>query len=289
MKKLALVLIILNFFLTSAYSVEIFKKSDKSEVRSILNKHTKAMSIHDVQKVKSFYDENYKSTDGFDLAELEKMLNKTYSVYSNIKYKVKIKSIEVSENNAIAQISDSSSAIIYPDTHEKLKKEKSGKLSGKSTYNVYLKKINNNWKIVKDDILQEETTLKFGIAKNINMDIETPETIKNNQEYNLSLKMEKPKNILALGSISREEIVYPPVDYQEKYRKISENGELERIVRANDNNLDEYAVASIGFTKVSLNDEQTKAKIEILGMAYLMKRINMEPIKENNVVKAEKI
>lgn len=285
MKKLALTLIIINLFLTSAYSFEIFKRSDKNEVRSILNKHTKAMSKHNVEEVKSFYDINYKSTDGFNLNELEGMLNKTYSTYSNIKYKVKIKSVEINEDNALAQISDNSSAVIYPDVDKKLKKEKSGKLSGKSTYNVYLKKIDNNWKIVKDDILQEETTLKFGIAKNINIDIETPQKIKNNQEYNLSLKMDKPKNILALGSISREEIVYPPVDYQEKYRRISENGELERIVRANDNNLDEYAVASIGFTKVSLNEEQTRAKIEVLGMAYLMKRINME---ENNDIKTEK-
>ena len=69
--------------------------------------------------------------------------------------------------------------------------------------------------------------------------------------------------------------MYPPVDSPEKYRRIPQDGELERLVRANDKNLDEYAVASIGFTKVSIDEEQTKAKIEILGMAYLMKRINM--------------
>ena len=44
----------------------------------------------------------------------------------------------------------------------------------------------------------------------------------------------------------------------------------------NNKNINEYGVASIGFTKVSINEEETKAKIEILGMAYLMKRINME-------------
>ena len=58
-----------------------------------------------------------------------------------------------------------------------------------------------------------------------------------------------------------------------------QEGELERLVKANDKNLDEYAVASIGFTKVSVNEEQTRAKIEVLGMAYLMKRVNMEKIR----------
>ena len=280
MKKIALLLIALNLFLVPSYSFEIFKKSDKSEVRSVLNKHIKAMASHDIEAIKSFYDKDYKSTDGFNLKELEEMLIKTYETYGNIKYKVKIKSIDADDNSAMVQIADSSFATIYPsEGNKKIKKEKSGNLYGKSVYNVYLKKINNEWKIVKDDILMEETSLKFGVAKNIDMDILTPEKLQNGQEYDLSLKIDKPKDIVALGSISREEIIYPPMDYQEKYRRVSDDGELERIVRANNKNLDEYAVASVGFTKVSINEEQTKAKIEILGMAYLMKRINMQ-IKE---------
>jgi ketosteroid isomerase-like protein len=276
MKKIALLLLILNISLTSAYSFELFKKDSKAQVRQIMNEHTKAMSNHDVEKVKSFYIKDYKSTDGFDLAELERMLNKTYSTYSNIKYKTKISSINAYDDWALVQMSDKSSAYIFPTEDKNLKKEKMGKLDGKSVYNVYLKKINNEWKIVSDDILLEETSLKFGVARKINMDIVTPLLIKNGQEYDLSLKIDKPKDLVALASISREEIVYPPVDSPEKFRKISQEGELERLVKANDKNLDEYAVASIGFTKVSVNEEQTKAKIEVLGMAYLMKRINME-------------
>ncbi|MBQ9149980.1 hypothetical protein IJX73_03515 [bacterium] len=282
MKKLALILIAINLFLAPSYSFEFFKKSRESEVRSVLNKHIKAMESHDIEAIKSFYDKNYRSTDGFNLAELEEMLIKTYETYGNIKYKVKINSIVADSECATVQISDSSSAVIYPsEGSKKIKRQKSGKLYGKSVYNMYLKKINNEWKIVKDDILMEETSLKFGVAKNIDMNIIAPEKLQNGQEYDLSIKINKPKDIMALGSISREEIVYPPSDYQEKFRRISDEGELERIVRANDKNLDEYAVASIGFTKISLNEEQTKAKIEVLGMAYLMKRINMNQYDED--------
>jgi len=133
----------------------------------------------------------------------------------------------------------------------------------------------------------EETSLKYGIANKINMELLSPLKVKNNQEYDVSLKMDKPKDIMALASISREEIVYPPSDYQEKFRKIPEMGELERVVRANNKNLNEYAIASIGFTKVSINEEQTKAKIEILGMAYLMKRVNMDIIKKQGDILVE--
>ena len=114
------------------------------------------------------------------------------------------------------------------------------------------------------------------------MNLITPMFVKSGEEYDLSLKIDKPEDVVALASISREEITYPPLDCQEKFRKIPESGDLERLVKANNKNLDEYAVASIGFTKVSLNEKMTKAKIEVLGMAYLMKRINIDKIKEKS-------
>ena len=98
----------------------------------------------------------------------------------------------------------------------------------------------------------------------------------------------KPEDIIALASISREEITYPPADYNEKFRKIPETGDLERYVKANNKNLNEYALASVGFTKVSINEEITKARIEILGIAYIMKRINMNRNKAINTNIAEK-
>ena len=282
MKKIAFLLILFNLVVLPSYSSNFFSFANEWEIKTVLSNHTKAMSEHNIEKVKSFYVEDYKSSDGFDLKELTEMLNKTYSTYKDIKYKTKINSINAYEDWALVQMSDVTTAKIFPVEDKQLRKEKMGKLTGKSVYNIYLKKINDEWKIVSDDILMEETSLKFGIARKINMDIETPLLVKNGQEYDLSLKMDKPKDIIALASISREEIVYPPIDYQEKFRKMPDEGDLQRLVRANDKNLDEYAVASIGFTKVSINEEKTKAKIEVLGMAYLLKRINMERIKVSN-------
>ena len=54
----------------------------------------------------------------------------------------KINSINAYENWALIQISDKSSAKIYPTEIKELKKEKMGVLSGNSVYNLYLKKEN---------------------------------------------------------------------------------------------------------------------------------------------------
>ena len=283
MKKLipviTVILIGININLSAeAFEFPFFKKTPQSQIRSLLKEHSKAMEERNIEQIKTFYDKDYISADGFDIDDLATMLEKTYDAYGNIKYKTKINNISAYDNWALVQMSDTSSAKVYPDRNKK-NKEKMGKLNGKSSYIVYLKKTNDGWKIVSDEILMEETSLKYGIANKIDMELVTPVFVKNGHEYDLSLKMDKPEDIVALASISREEIVYPPADYTEKFRRMPENGDLERLVKANSKNLDEYAIASIGFTKVSVNEEELKAKIEVLGMAYIMKRINMEKTK----------
>lgn len=290
MKKISLLFLIFLMGLP-CYSFDFkslnFMNSEKHQIRSTLIKHNRAMDNHDIEKIKTFYDEDYKSADGFNLEDMVNMLQKSYSAYKNITYKTKINNISTYDNWALVQMSEKTSAKVYPVEDKNLKKEKMGCLEGKSSYVVYLKKDKDKWKIISDDILMEETSLKYGVANKINMDLITPAIVKSNQEYDISLKMDKPDDIVALASLSREEIVYPPVDYQEKFRKFPESGDLERLVKANDKNLDEYAVASVGFTKVYVNEEQTKARIEVLGMAYIMKRINMEHIKALNLKTSE--
>ena len=266
-----------------AFDFSFFNKNNpQREIKKVLKKHNRAMAEHNVNLVQSYYDENYKSADGFNLEDMKTMLEKTHQAYTNIKYKTKINNITAYDNWALAQMSDETYAKVYLDKDKK-NKEKAGTLEGKSSYLVYFKKDKDNWKIVADEILMEETSLKYGVAKKIDMELETPIFIENDENYDISLKMpNKPEDIIALASISREEITYPPADYNEKFRKIPETGDLERYVKANNKNLNEYALASVGFTKVSINEEITKARIEILGIAYIMKRINMNRNKAIN-------
>lgn len=277
MKKNIIIFVIMAFLLNLNCLA-----NPKSEAKQFLKAHNTALKNHDIEKIKGFYDESYVSSDGFNLTDMAEMLEKTYDAYSNIKYKTKIHSIKASDSWAVAFMSDETNAKVYPEG--KKLRSKTGYLNGTSSYIVYLKKENGTWKIIYDDILTEETKLTYGIARKINMELSTPIFIQKGKDYDVSLKMKKPENIFALGSISREEISYPIKDYKESFRRIPQSGDLERLVTANNKNLDEYAVASVGFTKVSINKEENKAKIEILGMAHIMKRINMEKPKKNEML-----
>ena len=283
MKKILILFLLIFCFNSKGYSLDfsaIFKPSIENEIKNFIKEHDKAYSKQNIEEVKTFYDENYISADGYNLNKLGEMLENTYSSYENIKYKSKINNIITSNNWAIIQMEDRTTAQVNPLKDKEIDKDKLGFLESESSYIIYLKKDKNNeWKIIQDDVLTEETTLKYGIAKKIDIELLTPMFIKNGGEYDLALNIKNPKDIVALASISREEISFPPNLNNEKYRKMPQEGTLERLVKANDKNLDEYGSATVGFTKISFNEEKTKARIEVLGMAYIVKRINMENTK----------
>lgn len=262
-------LLILNNF---AFGFDLKTNSNNREIKTTLKKHNKIIASNKLNLINNFYDEEYKSADGFNLEEMKTMIENTKNSFKNIKHKTKINNICAYDNWALAQMSDTTKAKVYPN---KKYKKKVGYLNGKSSFIVYLKKEDNSWKIIRDEILMEETSLKYGIANKINMDLKTPIFVEKNQDYDVSFNMEKTNDIIAIASLSREEVSYPAKETIEKFRTVGENGKLERVVKANNNGKDEYAIASVGFTKITLNEEETRARISILGMAYLMKRINM--------------
>ena len=80
-------------------------------------------------------------------------------------------------------------------------------------------------------------------------------------------------------------IVVPDKELRITYAVNYDHPDLtERWVTMDNKNLDEYAVASVGLTKISMNEEQTKARIEVLGLAYLMKRVNLDRTRTNGEI-----
>ncbi len=277
MKK---IIICLAFLLLNSLCANSFELNDYWQIRHTLRDYNKALAYQDVEKIKTFYSENYKNADGFTLSELAQMLEKTYNSYDKMKQKTKINSIVTFDDDAIVQLTDTTSALVHLDKAKE--KEKAGKLEGKSVYTLYLRKTNEGWKIFYDEITAETTSLKYGIANKIPMKLNTPLLIKKGEQYDLNFEMQKPDDIVAVASISNEEIKYPTPEYKEVFRKIPSTGRLERVVKANQNKKNEYAIASVALTKFSVNEKATKARIEVIGMAYLMKRVNMTKLKDES-------
>lgn len=259
--------------------------AQKLQIRKTLRSLNHYANKHDLDKVKTFYSKSFKSGDGFNYDDFFKMTETSFNSYTNIKYRPKIKEIRA-ENDLIAvEIFDTTTAKLVSEpkrgagssnNSENAPEGAVGDLFGTCDYINYLKKENGGWKIVSDSIISEQTSLKYGDAKTVKMELATPTSVEKNSEYSIKLTIERPQDTLVMGSLSREEITFPPLKpHTESFRKVSADGELERIVRANKSDLNEYAVASIGLTRLKIEDNMTSIKLQMSGVAFLMNRVNV--------------
>ena len=148
----------------------------------------------------------------------------------------------------------------------------------------YLEKQGSKWLISSEKVLDETSTLKYGDARYADIDLNVPKQIGAGKEYTASLNVVTPIDSVIIASISKENIVYPQTKSEDAFRKLTDNSVLERVFTSNKNNVNEYAVASVGITRAeSVSD--TQARIYMGGLAFIMTRINVIP--ENKFIQTE--
>ena len=314
MKKIFATLMILTMLNSNAWAFSFFKKektknnnnvekfsiekSDEAQVKEVLKLLTKYSNEHDVEKIIALYDKSYRSFDGFEYDTFKKMLKETFEAYKDIKYKSNIDSILVYGDKAVANLIDKTTATLVSEKAKEKLKEISdtdldhGLLEGECNYSIYLQKINNEWKIIGDNIISEVTSVKYGSAKKYPIEFLAPLNMEKGQEYCLTLKMPVEKGTKVVAALGKEIILYPSVEPEDIFRKLPRDGILERVVRTNKDGYNEYAMASVGITKMDIAQDLSAIKFEMTGLAFLMQRVNiytkLNPIREDDKNKKEK-
>lgn len=255
-------------------------KKDKAEIKEVLAELEKYSNEHNIEGILSLYDKNYLSYDGFDLETMGKILKDTFDNYKDITYKTEIRNITVLADEAIVSAFEKTKGTIRGENTKDAtskymsKKLDVGYLEGECDYAIYLKKTKDGWKISGDNVVAETNIVKYGAAKDIPMQLVAPIQVKLGEEYCIGLKMNLPKDTKAITSLSNEPIMYPTQDPKEAYRKFPKDDILERVVRQNKKGLNEYAVASIGLTKIEVAQDLSSIRFEMTGLAFLMQRVN---------------
>lgn len=268
---------------TAKSSAKQLQTMDK-EVRTFLKKQLNYTNTYDMEGLKSLYTSNYYNADGFNKDMYFDLVKKTWDLYPDIKYTMSIDSISIVGNTAIASVSEYATAT----TTEKVDEiEIKGYLKSKSDSLYYLEKIGDNWFVTSDNIISEETVLTYGEANDVKMELIVPQLVPAGKEYTASLNVVLPdKKMLTIGSIGQEKVTYPHVNADEVFRKLPESGILERVFKANKDNLNEYTVASIGITRARVNKEK-EIKLMVTGLGYIITRTNVIPTKDFSKVKQQ--
>ena len=256
-----------------------YEKESKKDIQELFANQDKYSKAYDLNKLKTLYSDVFVDNDGYKKDVYFSLVKDTWTTYPDITYTTKIKNIILNGDYATVETEETATA-----TSDDLENHIIGELNSKSNCIYHLQKFANKWEIIGEQVINEFSTLKYGDARYIKMELEAPKMIGAGQSYTTTLRVDIPKDSIVVGSINQEKIVNPAVKPEEHFMKVKDDGTLSRIFTANTDNINEYNVASVGFTK-SVPDVNDRIRVYMNGLAFVMSRINVVPV--NNFAKVD--
>ena len=244
------------------------------EIKAMLNEYVKYENEQNLDGIKSLHTEDYITVDAMPKKVYLDIVNKTWKKYNNITHKINIKNIEVNGDYAVAEVEE----ILLGTTTEKIDdKSVTGDLKSVSNVIYYLTHTGNTWKFVSDYVVDEQTVLAFEKAKDLNIKFYAPNRILANKDYVVTFNVQGvPRDSFVIATIGQEKIIYPHKNAEEVYRKVPQDGILERVFKSNKDNLNEYVVATYCITKPMLTKDK-QVETLLTGVGYIINRVNVVP------------
>ena len=280
MKKIILTIVLILFLMpmqANAAQKTAEQKSDivaVKQIKAVLDEYVKYENGKDLEGIKRLHADDYMTVDAMPKKVYIDIIDKTWKKYDDIKQELKIKNIDVKGEYATVEVTE---YLTGTTTETVDNKNVTGTLTSVSNIVYYMKKEKNQWKFLSDYIVDEQTTLAFEKAKNLNINFTTPGRVLAGKEYVATFNVHGiPKDSFVVATIGQEKIIYPHKNAEEVYRKVPQDGILERVFKSNKDNLNEYIVVTYCITKPVL----TKSKqIETLltGVGYIINRVNVVP------------
>lgn len=257
------------------------KKSTYNDIKNVIDQQSVYTNKYDLKGLATLYAKDFVNSDGFNKDVYFKLIEETWKTYPDITYKTEIKNIEFSDNYATVFTNEVAIATSQEEIGDLTA---IGELYSTSQCVYYLEKQGAKWLINSEKIIEETSTLKYGDARYINIELNAPKQIGANKDYTTTLKVDAPKDSVVIASINKENIVYPQTKSDDAFRKMPDDNILERVFLSNKDNVNEYAVASIGITRAE-NYTDNQIRVYMGGLAFIMTRINVIP--ENKFIKLE--
>ena len=296
MKKIILALLLISFLtpLTTvsadasiisdrAYRAEVRKeqKQDIKLIKELFKNHKKFANEHNSEGLKPLYADNYINNDGFNKTTYFKSVDSTWKTCKDLTYDTKILSIDITGENASVEVFETASGTIS-EMIEAV--EVAGEIHSRAEVIYHLIKINGNWYISGETALTDESSLLYGDARFMNIELTSPAQVSAGESYTIGVKVDADNDTFIIGSLDHDPVKYPPKSPKSELRALNQTQSLERIIKANTDNLNEYAVASLAISKVKTLGEEN-FRIYMAGLACIMKRVNVVP--KNNFIEIE--
>ena len=264
MKNILILILSLLFWLQPclAFSRDSLSREEKS-VQKFFKTQLRYANRMNYDKYIKTYDLTYSNSDGFNLDIYSKLVRDIWKTYDNIKYDIEIENIALSSDKAVVDVVETSYAELGV-----ISAKYTGELKSVANTTYCLVRDNKTWKVLSDTVKDETTTMLYGDAKDLKINLTVPKEIKANVDYSAVLEFVPPKDTMAIASIASDIVEYPQKPTEEVFRVLPEDNILERLFTSNDKNANEYIIASIGL--INLKQSLTPS-----GFGYCIKRVNV--------------
>ena len=256
-------------------------KSTLNDTKNVINQQMVYTNKYDLDGLSTLYSKDFVNCDGFAKDIYFKLIKETWKTYPDIVYTTHINNIEFTDNYATVTV-DETAVATSKDLVGEI--EVVGELYSFSKCVYFLEKQGSKWLISSEKIIEETSTLKYGDARYINIELTAPNQIGAGKDYTSTLKVDAPKDSVVIASINKENIIYPQTKSDDAFRKLPDDNILERVFVSNKDNVNEYNVASVGITRAE-NYTDKEIRVYMGGLAFIMTRINVIP--ENKYIKFE--
>ena len=256
-------------------------KAEAKQIKELFKVHEAFANKHDITGLKSLYSDNYINSDGMNKDVYFKTVEETWEQCKDLTYGAKITAIEVNGSNATVSMEETAIGTVY-DKEDTI--AVSGEIHAKSTSIYHLVKINGKWLISGETMLTDESALLYGDARFMNIELVSPNQVSSGETYTITVTADADDNTVIVGSLEHDPVVYPTKTPNGPLRTMPKTHILERYIKANTDNINEYAVASLAISK-STSDSINGTKIYVAGIACVMKRVNVVP--KNNFATLE--
>ncbi len=260
-----------------------FKQNIK-QIEELFKIHNEFANAHDIKRLKPLYTDTYINSDGFNKDVYFKSIESTWESCEDLTYTTDIISVDINGNYASVQVEETATGTIM-DSLDFM--PVTGEIHSKSKGIYHLIKINDRWFISGETAISDESSLLYGDARFMNIEIQAPSQVNAGETYTTTLKIDADPSTFILGSIDHDVMTYPSSTPKNELRAIPQSQTLERLIKANTQNLNEYAVASLAISKVKLLDKDN-FRIYMAGLACVMKRVNVVPKNNYIEIKEEK-
>ena len=257
------------------------QRQDVKQIKKLLEIHNNFANQHDLKNLSTLYADTYVNNDGFNKKVYFKSIEATWQACKDLTYTTDIIDIEITGDYANVNVIETAIGTVT-DTIESM--PVTGEIHSISTGIYHLVKINDNWFISGETALSDESSLLYGDARFMNIEILAPAQVSSGETYTSTVKVDTDENTFIMGSIDHDPITYPAGSPKNELRAMPQSQILERVLKANNDNLNEYTIASLAISKAKKASEGN-FQIYVAGLACVMRRVNVIP--KNNFIKLE--